>query len=543
MRTTARISLKGGGTGTGLPADTVRRLTWAFVLLGAAASALRFALRYPIWPDEAFLAINLARRSAAGVLEPLAYHQVAPPAFLLLEWSMVQVLGFSEWVIRLLPFLAALASLVLFRAVALGLARGWPAVLAVGVFSTSYWIVRHGAEAKPYTIDLCVCLLLLWTALRWDRSRRPWRWIAGLAGLCAIAFALSFPAIFVGGATTLFVAARARERRRRAPLVQAALVGACLAGGFALTWALHTSRQSGSELTWMHAYWDRAFPDLTRPVRLLAQCLDWCTGELMPYPIGGRHYASTATLICVTVGAIAAFRHWRLSRLILLAAPFALALIAAFMKRYPFGAPIRCQLYLAPILCLLAGLGLAALLRHLATRGPRPYHVACAVLMAIVVATMVRDVVLPAKTTTDLLLRDVSRGLWRGGDLAGRPNLCLRLDLGATFSPGQDAVQNLLASYLCNHRIYARPDHAAGPVEWIRGVQVINYQVDGVQEERLRRAWIARFEKLHLLEFVASAYVAIPDVDNHGRLKGVDQIEIMRFEPGPARAGGGRPAG
>ena len=36
------------------------RITWLFVILGIAACTVRFGLRFPLWHDESFLAINFA---------------------------------------------------------------------------------------------------------------------------------------------------------------------------------------------------------------------------------------------------------------------------------------------------------------------------------------------------------------------------------------------------------------------------------------------------------------------------------------------------
>jgi hypothetical protein len=54
----------------------------------------------------------------------------------------------------LFPALCGLASVILFRHLAVRLLRGIPLVLAVGIFATAFYPVRHSAEIKPYASDL-----------------------------------------------------------------------------------------------------------------------------------------------------------------------------------------------------------------------------------------------------------------------------------------------------------------------------------------------------------------------------------------------------
>ena len=78
----------------GLSPRSADRLTLAFLLLGALACTVRFGLRFPLWPDDAHFAINLVHRDFAGILQPLEYHQVAPPLFLLADrWPLAGVLS------------------------------------------------------------------------------------------------------------------------------------------------------------------------------------------------------------------------------------------------------------------------------------------------------------------------------------------------------------------------------------------------------------------------------------------------------------------
>ena len=86
---------------------------------------------YPLWWDEAFVAVNFIRRDYIDLLRPLDYGQVCPILFLWSELALVKLLGFSEWSLRLFPLVCAVASVVLFRHVA-GPSRARSAIAAGG---------------------------------------------------------------------------------------------------------------------------------------------------------------------------------------------------------------------------------------------------------------------------------------------------------------------------------------------------------------------------------------------------------------------------
>src|SRR5262245_834455 len=67
---------------------TGRRLeaaTWWFVGLGVLLRLARYAMNYPLWWDEAFVAVNFIRRDFLELVRPLDYGQVCPIGFLWAE--------------------------------------------------------------------------------------------------------------------------------------------------------------------------------------------------------------------------------------------------------------------------------------------------------------------------------------------------------------------------------------------------------------------------------------------------------------------------
>src|SRR5438445_1040312 len=93
-----------------VPSPT-RRLTWptvaqatlVTVVLGLVWRTVRYSLAFPLWGDEAFVAVNLLARDLAGLARPLEFFQVVPPGFLWAEWLVVDILGSGERPAPLIP--------------------------------------------------------------------------------------------------------------------------------------------------------------------------------------------------------------------------------------------------------------------------------------------------------------------------------------------------------------------------------------------------------------------------------------------------------
>jgi hypothetical protein len=155
--------------------------------------------------------------------------------------------------------------------------------------------------------------------------------------------------------------------------------------------------------------WKDAFPPMTEPWRLPWWLIEVHTGMMLAYPQGGHHFGSTLTTLLVIVGCVRmARRRARRPLLLLLLGPLALALVAAALRRYPYGTSTRVMLYMAPASCLLAAEGLVALLRwkHRARHGP----IAIAGLFALVpLAGMAHDALWPYMGYDNIVHRRLAR--------------------------------------------------------------------------------------------------------------------------------------
>jgi hypothetical protein len=358
---------------------------WILVLLavGLGWRLLRYALCFPFWGDEAYLNLSILHRGYAELLAPLEYAQVAPLLFLWIQRTAYLLFSGGEYALRAFSLLAGVAALLLFARLAWQQLKPAPATIAIGIFASTYALVRHTCESKPYGGDLLAATVLFWVAARWLREPGSPRaaWLA--AATAAILIWLSYPAAFVAGGISLAMLVTDIRRPTRRGWVCWGLYTAVIAGSFLVYFLVfagpHAQRAAGS---WLEEYWQDAFP----PVHSLSALLWWLlkthTGRMLAYPFGGPGFGSSLTTLLCVVGTVALVRQRRGSSLLLWLAPALPTLIAAALHRYPYGDSVRVSIHLAPGICVLAGVGVAALV----DRVPAPR--ARATLLGLVLAAL-----------------------------------------------------------------------------------------------------------------------------------------------------------
>jgi hypothetical protein len=120
----------------------------------------------------------------------------------------------------------------------------------------------------------------------------------------------------------------------------------------------------------MEVYWAEGFPP-AEPLALAKWLVLIHTGQMAGYPLGSSDGGSTLTVLLALGGAWQFWRCRRRALLVLWTAPFVLAMVAAVMHRYPYGAAGRLSQHFAPAIILLAGAGLADLIRRAPTAPAR----------------------------------------------------------------------------------------------------------------------------------------------------------------------------
>lgn len=392
------------------PGDALSRAALLLVALGILWRLLRYALVFPLWMDEAAVALNLMDAGNwAEALRP-GHLQAAPALFLLFEKASLALFGPSELALRLVSVVASVAVLFLFAQLARRILEPLPAALATGVLAVSYFPVRFSAEVKPYATDLLVAVVLLLLTVDWLEDESRLRPLAVLLVAAPVAVAVSYPAVFVLAAIGCVLLPRIwRSPDRRAKALFFAMVLAA-AAAFLASYFLVGLGQFRLQGGFENQHWRHSFPPL-EPLALVVWLVRVHAGDLFAYPLGSVDGMNTLAFLLSLAGIAALHARRRKWIVTLLLLPFAWTLLASALRLYPYGRHPRIAQHLAPGIILLASAGLAAALKFRSPserRTERRALVVMAVLGCFAVGGIAVDIRFPYKASGDDVLRKLA---------------------------------------------------------------------------------------------------------------------------------------
>lgn len=525
--------------------ETAARWLSALLILGIAARGIRFALRFPLWYDEAALSASFLDRGYLGMFQPLECGQVAPILFLWVQLTFVKLLGFNEYVLRLFPLLTGLGSLFLFRRLVTRLFSGTTAVIVFGTLAAAYPAIRYSTEGKPYGVDLFVSLGLIVLTVEWLQRPELRGWLWALVAAMPLAVGLSFTAVFTGGAVSLVIAWTLwKERGSRRNWVLWIGLNLLLVGSFLGSLAISQANTTGHSVEGLQLYWREAFPPLASLPAFGKWLLATHTGDLLAYPIGGKNGASTASFLACLAAVVFLVRRRQFRLLAILLVPALLNFLAAVLHRYPYGGHSRLAMHLGPAICLLSGVGLSAGIAWLTARqrgSRRPALVALALLALLPVGSAMRDIAQPARTDNDLRFRDFARWFWVSKSFDAEL-VCLKTDLGQGVRLPM-CIEGDEAMYFCNQRIYS-PRHSRGeaaPLDRVSGehpLRCVRFLPAALPPDDAGfQRWLAEMESRYQLIGRETHHFPLLQ-DRRPDPLYVNTLEVYEFVPKPAAIAG-----
>ena len=344
--------------------------------VGAWAVALRlvqYLHHRSLWFDEALLALNILNRSYSSLIRPLDYDQGAPVGFLFMERFVGLHLGFGEFVLRLIPFLASIGALFLFYKLARIMLLPVAIWIALGLMAVCPHLIYYGSEVKQYSTDVLISIALYLVVLTL-LLRPPSVQTALLLSITGgIAVWISHPSLIIlagaGGAAFFWVL----PRRDWGRLVLVLIAGVVWCSSFTAIYFL--SLREVARNRFLYLYWSSGFMphDLTS-----IAIWKWLVGHfLLLFKNPGGMLAEPAAL-CFLCGCLGMFRRNRELFWIIIS-PFIAALLFSYFGKYPFEG--RLLLFLAPPIFLLIAEGTSLFLVH-PTRLVRIIGVALVILVA-----------------------------------------------------------------------------------------------------------------------------------------------------------------
>ena len=227
------------------------------LVIGVLLRLRQYLTGRSLWADEAMLALNIVERDFAGMFRPLDYDQGAPIGFLLVEKLFHSLLGKHEFVLRLLPLLAGLASLWLFYLLLKRMVGRTGLLVALGLFAFNPRLIYYSSEVKQYIVDVVVTLILLLVAAPVFRASVRQKDFIRLAVAGLVALWFSHPALFVLAGIGLALLILTLQRRDVASLRWVLGIGILWILDIAFLYFLILNDLSQN--AYMREYWQGAF--------------------------------------------------------------------------------------------------------------------------------------------------------------------------------------------------------------------------------------------------------------------------------------------
>jgi Dolichyl-phosphate-mannose-protein mannosyltransferase len=373
---------------------------------GVALRMIRYVSDRSLWLDESYLALNLIDRSYSQLLGTLDFGQGGPAGFLLSQKLAVDVLGDSERALRLLPFLAGIASLFLFYAIARRILTPIAVSIALLLFAIGTPFLSYSGMVKQYGVDVAVALALLYLFLRLvDRPQFGARATVILTLAGAAAVWLSHPAAFVlaGVGAGAIAVMLLRGDRRGLALLAIPFTAWLTSFGAMFVLTLSEYKDLAEATAWYTSL--RGSPH--RNLYMLfgdsnLRLLHWAAGGLAP--------------TVAVLGAVSMWANPRLRPVLVAGATTVVTTLAAgYLGMYPAGQ--RFILFLVPLGLLCLAEGAVRLFRVL----PRDLAAAFALVFGVVVlapplADAGREVARPPKTEHVKPVLAYVADRWQEGD-------------------------------------------------------------------------------------------------------------------------------
>ncbi len=361
------------GVPLGYAFDWRRAAMLGVVVVGIALRVVQYVGSGSLWMDELALARNVVDREWGELVgKPLSFGQAAPVGFVLTQKALVTALASDDdFVLRLVPWSAALASLILFWRLAERVLGGIGSLVAVTLFATAVPLLFFATQAKQYSTDVLASTLIILCGAMLDSPRVTRQQLVICALIGATLAWLSHPALLVLGAAGIVVLVRVAWRSLDARSWWPVACVVAVWGASALASLILAMSSVPPDLRRdMVNFWSSGLPPASMnpwiAVRWLLVQLETIVGAF-----GTASLRYPAPIVYAALGLLGALALlWRRQLLGQMAIGIGVVAVAAvFARQYPLAD--RLALYLIPIGLLLIAAGVDAMHSSLARHGRR----------------------------------------------------------------------------------------------------------------------------------------------------------------------------
>ena len=279
------------------------------------------------------VALDIIHLSPSQLLGPLAFDQLAPAGWLLIEKGCLFLWDNFDYSLRLPALIGGIGALLLFYRFLKYSADAWETLAGVAMMAVFPVFIQYASMVKPYIFDVLFSVALLHASLALLREpgKRPaWTALYGAIGVLCIPLAFGGTLAMAGTGTLLFVASVVRKEY--AWSLALAAVGIVWGLLFWATYSLAYAHNAHTLANMTGLYWTDDFAPLPTSLNGL-----WWYSRTAALSIDFLMASSNAQLAAIIgiygMVRIAQREPWLAA---LLVSPVIATLIASMLGLYPF---------------------------------------------------------------------------------------------------------------------------------------------------------------------------------------------------------------
>ena len=177
------------------------------IFIGIGLRVFHYLYNRSLWMDEVYLSSSLSHLSYLDLAtRVLDYEQKAPIGFLWMVKLCVNLFGYNEMALRLIPLISGIVSLFLFAKTCRYFLKPGGQLLAIMIFSLAPALIYHTVEIKQYSIECLSTIIAIYLFTIYD-DRDEWKYKVkwGIFGSIIIWFSFSVIFVLAGFAISLSI--------------------------------------------------------------------------------------------------------------------------------------------------------------------------------------------------------------------------------------------------------------------------------------------------------------------------------------------------
>jgi uncharacterized membrane protein len=336
--------------------------------LGTALRLFHYFYNRSLWMDEIYLCSSFSHLGYADLATKiLDYDQKAPIGFLWLVKLSVNLFGYHEMSLRLIPLIAGITAMFIFVRVVRYFLQPWARVLAISIFAFSPALIYHSVEIKQYSMECLATVVALYLLIRYKDSPL-WKDKICWGILGAVTLWFSFSVIFILAGIACGISLNYLIKKNWKLFFISAVPFLIWLGSFVVNYVLFTYKHADSGwVVYFFKVYDNFMPFPPRSI----QQLKWFSRnfyDLMDYPLGMilnyKDFTSSPLVKILSIPLVAiafllsgiyAFYRRDKTDFYVLIFPILLMLVASGLYLYPLLE--RFWIFVAPIFILFIAAG------------------------------------------------------------------------------------------------------------------------------------------------------------------------------------------